>query len=76
VISDALPVGDRLATGGPDLVSHLLSHTHVATASVELDTRIVHHDLGTFLRQQHGLGPADAPAGSCDDRHPSIQQSH
>ena len=75
----ALLAGDvRIVRDGPapgllDFRHHLLCGRAVLTLSGRIASQIVDDDGGAAAGEQHGIGAAQAPAGTGDDSDFSIQ---
>src|ERR687894_382050 len=75
-VADVVGVGHRLATGGDDLVDHLLGGTGVTADAVHRAAEVVDHDARALCGEQQSVLAADATAGPGHDRYPSIADTH
>jgi hypothetical protein len=65
--ADVVGVGDCRATGGDDLIDHLLGRAGVATAAVPGAAEVVDDHVGAVSRQHQCVLAAEAAAGPGDD---------
>ena len=76
-VGDVGPAGDGFASGGGDLVDHALGGAAAAGGrTVEADADVVDHDARALGGERQRVRASDPAAGSRDDDHAAVKQSH
>ena len=75
-VGDVLPVDDRLAAHGADVVDRLLGGRGVGAATLLVAAEVVDDDLGALAREEERVLPTEPPAGAGDDGDPTVQCTH
>ena len=75
-VRDVVVVGDRLATGGDDLVDDLLGGRRVGASPVRVAAEVVDDDLGALPGEKEGVLPTDASSRAGDDGDATLESVH